>query len=318
MIGTFAGGRAKQYQALSVIHVGGKKKTVVACIVVMYLLMLCGDIETNPGPNSPERSLSNPPRQSGAEPSYKAKLEQFRFKPGRQEDTRESDGVFMADDGMDQNVDESTEPQQQNVDPVLAELQKMGRQFADFRNEVRGWRNELNERIVKVEEKVNVLEEKLDDLENRSRRNNLLFFGITDSQNESWDDSEKKLKEFMKTKLAIPSEDADAIKFERVHRIGHTAGKRPIIAMFCSSKDKSLVYEKGRKLPYGGPVYIKQDYSDRVKVARRNLSPYYQKALQENRKPKIVLDKLIVQGTVYKYDSNTNNLCVASNNFNRK
>ena len=47
------------------------------------------------------------------------------------------------------------------------------------------------------------MDNKTDDLENRSCRNNLCFDGVPENDNESWQNSEDKLKEIISTKLSI-------------------------------------------------------------------------------------------------------------------
>ena len=49
-------------------------------------------------------------------------------------------------------------------------------------------------RVKEVKVQIEDLGNKLDDLENRSRRNNLCFEGIPESPNETWQESESKIK----------------------------------------------------------------------------------------------------------------------------
>ena len=77
-------------------------------------------------------------------------------------------------------------------------------------------------RLKALECNIETLIEKADDLENRSRRNNLCFEGIEESfKNESWEESEDKVKSLIATKLNLNTEN---IVIERAHRVGR---KRP-------------------------------------------------------------------------------------------
>ena len=58
---------------------------------------------------------------------------------------------------------------------------------------------------------------KLDDLENRSRRNNLCFEGIPESPNETWQESESKIKHLISSHM--PEVGTDFV-IERAHRVG--------------------------------------------------------------------------------------------------
>ena len=57
---------------------------------------------------------------------------------------------------------------------------------------------------------------KLADLEDRSHRNNLGFDGFEEETNETWEESEIKITDFVKEKLGIEEE----ILIERAHRTG--------------------------------------------------------------------------------------------------
>ncbi|KAG0425776.1 hypothetical protein HPB47_027082 [Ixodes persulcatus] len=76
-----------------------------------------------------------------------------------------------------------------------------------------------------------------DDAENRLRRSNLLFFGIPDSQTETWTQSEEKVIRLCAQSMGIEISPGN---LERSHRLGKfTANKnRPIIVRFLRFKDK--------------------------------------------------------------------------------
>lgn len=79
---------------------------------------------------------------------------------------------------------------------------------------------------------------KQDDTENRSRRYNSLFFGLDDSEKETWDES-------MVISLCAenPEIEMNPSSIEKAHRIGrHTADKiRPVIVKFTAFKGKQKV-----------------------------------------------------------------------------
>ncbi|XP_070552174.1 uncharacterized protein [Ptychodera flava] len=153
-----------------------------------------------------------------------------------------------------------------------------------------------------------------DDLENRGRRNNLLFYGINqDDYPESWESSEEKVKDVLKNNLNI-NED---VEFERVHRIVNAPlvrGAKPIIAMFTKFKDKSNVLSNA-KLLKDTDISIGEDFSRRVRNIRKRLLEFRKSLTEEN--PKLTThlryDKLITidpQGlkTVYTVDELTGNI----------
>ena len=58
-------------------------------------------------------------------------------------------------------------------------------------------------------------ERKIVDLDNRSRRNNLRIDGISEKENETWDETEQEVQTLIKDKLGI----AETIVIERAPRI---------------------------------------------------------------------------------------------------
>ena len=127
--------------------------------------------------------------------------------------------------------------------------------------------------------------EKTDDLENRSRRSNLCFEGIDEvakDANETWQQSEDKVKTIISDKLEL---DSDDIPIERAHRVGARKDRKPrtIVVKFLRYKDREKVLKSRRKLK-GSKVVIREDFSDRVAEKRKQLIP---KMLEERKNGKI-------------------------------
>jgi len=137
------------------------------------------------------------------------------------------------------------------------------------------------------------LRDKVDDLENRSRRNNLCFEGIEESgRHETWDESEKIIKDLINDKLEL---NADEIQIERAHRVGKPKGhkSRTIIAKFLNYKDREQILKSRRQLK-GTSITIREDYSDLVAEKRKNLVPQMLEARRNGKIAYLRHDKLIV------------------------
>ena len=118
---------------------------------------------------------------------------------------------------------------------------------------------------------ISALQTQVSYLESASRRNNLLFRGINEQENETWADTEKALKTVL-TGMGLNIND---IELERVHRIGKfTGNKRPLIARFLTYKHRDLVWANRAKLR-GTNVWIEEDYPKSVRENRNNLMPYF-------------------------------------------
>ena len=114
----------------------------------------------------------------------------------------------------------------------------------------------------------NDVSEKLIELEDRSRRNNLRFDGLTEDTNETWDDCERKIQKILSDKLEI-TED---VEIERCHRMGKRKGNRPrtIIYKFLRFKDKRKILKNAKKLKNSG-IYIYEDFCNDTMELRKSL-----------------------------------------------
>ena len=127
---------------------------------------------------------------------------------------------------------------------------------------------------------------------------NLLCCGIEGEANESWDESELKVRHFVKNNLKTNIGEG----LERVHRISNgpkTDGFVPIIVQFSRFKDKQRVLGAANKLKDTN-YYIREDYSAGTRQIRRRLLDK-KKELQLDKDPAIKRSdlryrKLVVTG----------------------
>ena len=114
----------------------------------------------------------------------------------------------------------------------------------------------------------NDVSEKLIELEDRFRRNNLRFDGLTEDTNETWDDCERKIQKILSDKLEI-TED---VEIERCHRMEKRKGNRPrtIICKFLRFKDKQKILKNAKKLKNSG-IYIYEDFCNDTMELRKSL-----------------------------------------------
>ena len=114
---------------------------------------------------------------------------------------------------------------------------------------------------------------RLDNLEAHSRRNNLLFQGISGSNQERWEESERKVREFICKQLEI--QEGNDIEIERAHKLNNrgAGGSKPIIVKFTRYKDAQSVLQKCKeKLNRNSGFAVHQDFTEKVRSERRELS----------------------------------------------
>lgn len=136
-----------------------------------------------------------------------------------------------------------------------------------------------------------------DDLENRSRRNNLIFYGINEDANETWAISEAKVAKTCDNLLGLKLEDTH---IERAHRLGRfNAGRcRPIIVNFSSFKTKQGILSQGLRFKDSG-ISIREDFSESVRQDRRKLLEY---AKAQNVPFQLRFNKLLMGQKSYYFD----------------
>lgn len=111
------------------------------------------------------------------------------------------------------------------------------------------------------------LDGKADYLEGQSKRNNVIIDGIPESQRESWEETEDKVRQILAEKLQM---DEKRIEVERAHRTGDSSGDRPrpVVVKFLRWKDKAAIMARGNKLK-GTNIYLNEDYSEAVRLRRK-------------------------------------------------
>ena len=116
------------------------------------------------------------------------------------------------------------------VDGTIRDVQEL-KTSLEFSNDIQENKlNVINKTIEKVEYELKnitflnsqdrlVIEQqkqKVIDLEDRSRRNNLRKYGLSENEKETWDDTEENVKHFFRDKLHINKD----IEIDRAHRTG--------------------------------------------------------------------------------------------------
>lgn len=180
---------------------------------------------------------------------------------------------------------EEISKKQTEIDSMLSNLKRIEKQQAEHEQTV----------------KADIL-----DLKTRSMRDNLLFYGIPEENNETNEGCVDKVLELIGGKLEIENARND-IKLHRAHRIGrYNASKtRPIVAKFVYYPDRERVLQNAKKLskPYG----ISQQYPQEIMDKRRRLIPIMTKARGENKEAYLRGDKLYINGRLYREDEANSN-----------
>ncbi|KAK3082855.1 hypothetical protein FSP39_007224 [Pinctada imbricata] len=161
--------------------------------------------------------------------------------------------------------------------------------------------SELKKDLSKIKNQMKELNDQQLDLQTRSMRDNLIFYGIEEKDGEN---CESVLKEFIADVLKVEQR----VEFHRVHRMGRKIhGKiRPIVAKFVQFKEREVVRKSvytslagnDENKKYG----INEQFPRIINERRKKLYPYYKSAKRQNKRAQLVVDKLFIDGELFRLD----------------
>ena len=141
------------------------------------------------------------------------------------------------------------------------------------------------------------------ELQCRGMRDNIIVHGLPESNNETHQKSEELVKSFLLDNLKMKPEEAEAIRFSRVHRLGKPKADqgrpRPIVAKLTDSKMKSAVMSKGKELRNSN-YSISDQFPAEIMNRRRQLYPIMAEARQNKKNARLYVDKLYIDGQLYR------------------
>ena len=155
----------------------------------------------------------------------------------------------------------------------------------------------LNDKVISLEKEKDALKDEVIYLQSQSMRNNLIFSNIPETQGETNEQVESKIKVFIFEKMKVAKEVVDRMSFDRVHRMGpHIDGKtRNIVAKFHEYKEKEFVRKQGKALQ-GTQFHVYEQFPKEVGDKRRKLVPRMQAARRDGKRAWISYDTLYIDG----------------------
>ena len=195
--------------------------------------------------------------------------------------------------GMDKSLNGKLDGVKNDVQDIkehFAQLQEEVNELKDDMGSLKSENEELKSCNDSLCQKVEGLEKQIDDLEGRSKRNNLLFFGLEKEEGETNESSEQRLQELFTDKLEL----AESVDFDRVHRISSKPNS-PLIARCVFYKDKVKILKARSKLK-GSKIFIGEDFSTTVREVRKRLTPLMKEKRDRGQRVSMVYDHLIADG----------------------
>ena len=124
------------------------------------------------------------------------------------------------------------------------------------------------------------------------RRNNIRVDCIRESEGETWNDSEEKVKKLLKAVLKIDRN----IDIERAHRTGSKRNdrRRTIVLKLLNFKDKEDILSKARLLK-GTGIFVNEDFAKETREKRKLLWEEVKKHRIEGKYAVIKYDRVFVR-----------------------
>ena len=184
------------------------------------------------------------------------------------------------------NQEKQIDKQEKRIDQAFQRLDAQNKELHSLREELRKTKDRVVDtecEVGKSAESIKLTQTKLKqtigtvvDVGARSRRNNIIFHGIPESQDEDKLVCMRKVKEFIKDKCKL----TDKFEIEAAHRlgrekpgnIGSAAQKpRPMIAKFLNRGEKEAVMKTKAQLP--ADVGMTNDFPREIRLGRKQLIP---------------------------------------------
>ncbi|XP_070381509.1 uncharacterized protein [Dermacentor albipictus] len=256
--------------------------TVCDCIHVVKLLMLAGDIESNPGPT----------------------------------DTNPNADVLAAITALSEKSDARHIELMDTLTQLKANQVELEQKVCDLTNRLAAVESQVlsldSERVPALNDAISeavraesgAINSRLDDLEDRSRRDNLIFFGIPDTSSETWAESEEHVRKILSEKLDLSFPDES---IHRAHRLGSYVSEkcRPIIVKFGSPKLRDKIISQRTKFK-NSKVSFSEDFSRATRQSRKKLADF---GKASGEKYLLRLNRLFIKKKCYVYCSSTDRVC---------
>ena len=216
----------------------------------------------------------------------------------------------------------------------LNEVKESNKKLETTQKEMKDDFKDMTDKVDRLEKQLKTSESKCEQLGAQSRRDNLRLFGIQERENETWDDTETRVRQFIKRDLEL---EENEIKIERAHRLPGNESPRPVIVKFSFFKDRDNVlqaYRNKRKeineqakrwqeersnnnnnlqQDVTRPVFesistldkdisVAEDFPARVAKARNDFRPFLKTELHNGNRAYLRYDKLVIAGISYEFD----------------
>ncbi|XP_077485309.1 uncharacterized protein LOC144095446 [Amblyomma americanum] len=203
------------------------------------------------------------------------------------------------------------------INEMLAELLAGQRKMAEDIADIKRFQQRVNSRFEALESRVSALESssptsngdasdgvvsklasRNDELENRSRRNNLIFHGLAEEDEET-----NKALFIAVTMVFIDNLQLDCPKIERYHRLGRKqeGRPRPVIVKLLDFREKTQALKNAHRLKNSG-ISLSEDFSAHVRLIRKKIWDATQSYRDSGSKVHLRYDHVFIDSVRFNWD----------------
>lgn len=185
-----------------------------------------------------------------------------------------------------------------------SDAERCSRQVSDLQAEL----EESKLKQVRMEFDLHKMKNEISLQEDYTRRENLIFEGIPQTSDK--EDLDSILKSKFKS-MGIDDDDADSIRFDRIHRLNTKKNPKPVIARFSWHQDRQRIWDlrKTELKKYndstGSNLSMREDFSSNTMEKRSKLYPIMKAARNDPSVESAYLkhDKLMIDKRAYSVES---------------
>ncbi|CAL9687714.1 unnamed protein product [Knipowitschia caucasica] len=197
------------------------------------------------------------------------------------------------------SLKEDVEDFKKSLEYHVALVEVLQQENASLRIEV----NNLRTQTVKLQEESKTNQNHILDLQSRSMRDNIIIHGLPEQQKETYQTTEKIVMSFLTNNLKMEEGEARRIQVARAHRLGREregdSRGRPIVAKLLDPRHKTTIMGRAKELK-GTKLSLSDQFPPEIMRRRRLLQPVFAEARSAGKRAKLSVDKLYIDGVLYR------------------
>lgn len=184
-----------------------------------------------------------------------------------------------------------------DVKAEFANLRKTCKEMKDQVTAIEKGMLDLQTENKELQVRMDTMESKVEFLERQLKKNNIIYFGIDEANEETPNQLEQKALDVMSDKMQVNIKSDD---IANVYRIGKRNGRfpRPVFIALANYKKKAEIIANRSKLR-GTDIFVNDDLTPKQRETRKNLQQHARRLREEGKRVSIRAEKIVVHEDSY-------------------